>query len=231
MATSWIECWHKYDLKSTNVLRLSTDGATWVDLTLTADAVFTDALAEWETLANADATLTASAQTYTFSFDEDAGTVTLACDANFYAEAKYDELTLMGMPSSFGPTLSQTSTGTVYAFLALEGRIDFDMPEALEQTTLREWRHGRKDAVVTSYARKVRARFWLNTSDWATYAAGGPLLNGKTRIHCTTETTAFALGNIDGVLDVHPYKIEAGETLGDSDEAITRLTILCTEAE
>jgi len=215
MSTGYIQRWLKHDLAGERTIKLTDSGGGPITFTLAATAVLADALADLEAQADADATLSGA---YTFSFAAATG-VTFACDETFTLEFTESMHKACGFSSATGHTGASSYASDQVAggaWMNLNGKLSWDIPETIGPEKLHEYTHGRHDAFVFPLAQVTNVSMLVPRTTWTAVVDSGPLLSGKVRCHCSSDTSAFSPTNLDGYLDCFPYDPQLGQReLGD----------------
>jgi hypothetical protein len=214
VATQYLQAWFYHAINATNQITLTDSGGGPVTFTLTSSQVFSDALAELESLADADATLNGA---YTFSFSTSTGAITLACDETFTYSLSSSMATMLG----FSNTTQSGATSYVsdlqpHAFRVVQGA-GYDVPQAMDAVDLREYRHNRSVAYATHNGRRVPFYVVDEVAEFQQLYAG-PLLNGKVRLHHTASASPYSLTNLDGYLDLYVKGIESTRLFGSQEQ-------------
>lgn len=197
-----IECFLFIGLDGLNRIDLTDSGGGPVSFYLTSTAPVSEALTDWQTQANADATL---AGTYTFGYVSASGVVRFSCTENF-------TLALRGStPEAFGFSAASYAGASVYSSdltpLAVynPSNIDYEIPKVAREHELKRYRWGRITSRSSYRARISRIVVSLPAADWEDLGHG-PLLAARARYYPLGYTSgAWSSSNLRGYLDVHPY--------------------------
>lgn len=190
--TSGVEDTHN----ATQQLQLTDSGGGPITLTLSAPMVFMDALADFESQANAHATLNG---TYAFTWDAAAKAVQVACSENFTLAFEGNLHAALGFSSASGHTGTTSYLGDQQA----KGRYDAVRCKVgpLQEGALidvRHYRHGRHRAIGWSNHDKWRSTLTIATTDAASFL-GSYCHAGLVRVYQNSDdTTAVSATNPDG---------------------------------
>lgn len=223
-ASTWIERFLYASLPGERTISLTDSGGGPVSFTIATTATVTNALADLEAQANADATL---AGTYTFTLDATGAGVTLACGETFTVSFSESMHKALGFGStSYSGSASYSSDVVARAWMRIH--FERDAYGVAERVSLREWRHGRHDAMVHHYARTAECRFWAASADYDVARESG-LFDGKLRLHPSSSSNAYGFADLDGYHDLNPYEHQRLGTTGQ-DEGYVHIELMAVVA-
>lgn len=235
--------YHGLDATGTIQISTTSDTGPWTDLTLTTTQRVTDALAEWESLANA----ALPARTWTFTVYEDEGYGWVSFEAS--GGSAWCKLTpcladLFGFPAqTFDATDAVENNGYAPKVLAISTyavspdfqtvAVGLSFPADVEEGELVEYRGGRSSAIHYGRAMEVTVdviipRAELPSADFFwDLAEGSPLYSGHAAFYVEQdESTAFGDGQLDGSLVCYP--IETATIEHDSPDDPVWIRMRCT---
>lgn len=220
--TARLEAWFWADFDSCRTIRVSENGADWYDFTIGSHRIATAALSAWQGLANVHGSLS---NTYTFEYvaSETDPTVSLSATGSFYVEMPYSLNVALGFASGqLGPATSFTST-TTPAAICTPINIFYHVPEPLESISSDRFRWGRTKAHVFTQASTVKLRqVMLDRAAAANVDNYGALFQGRVRAYTDdTAASAYASDDLDGYMDLYPFRVGEVGTIGTGDRLMT----------
>lgn len=204
------------------------EGATTQLAQTNATVTITEALVQWWTVANAAAVL---ANTYYYSYNDTTNRFTFSSSGTFSITFRGNQAALFGFTAA---TLTGATSYTgdaaprgMYAPLAL----DYNVPTAVEDTKLLEFRGGRAIAQAWPQAAALDIRIKDTTENIEAQLVGPCLRGGRVLIAPTTDRAAeYSYANQDGFFTADVYAIGKIRTYGQAEQ-LAELTLTCHTAQ
>lgn len=208
-------------------------GGPWTTLTLTSTKTITEALAEWETLANAALPL----GLWSFSIEPGYSAITLASGAGGYIRVSHFLRQILGSWAFIGPG-DYTSYLLPHGYLTTMGGVSgadelpetptdlavgLPQPRDFEDSELYEFRGGRASSLHYNRVGEVEIDIAMSAAAWEAMR-GSPMLSGHAAFKLVLdEEDPFAEATLDGSLVCYPIELVSIEQDSPEDIAIVRL--------
>jgi len=213
------------DMPGERSIRISEDGVAWHTYTIPSVQTVSDALAYWETQANAEATLS-----LTYAFGLTSSVCRFSASGSFWLDLQ-DSL-----PAALGYSASSYSGSDVYSgdttakAWCRPYNISYHALTVDEEVRLKRFRWGRR--IVRKHYRSLKQRLDLamSTAD-AEVLLAGPLFKARFRAFASADTAAaYGVDNVDGYHDIYPYAVTEPRQRGVA-RAHTMFSVLGTLGE
>lgn len=215
-----IEAYLYADLKGLNAIQLSENGADFYTLTLTTTAPVQDALAEWQSLANAHGSLSG---TYAFAWTGDRIRFARTDGApdNFWLNLPRSVHDALGFSSQAYSGAASYDGESPPTYISLPSGIDYDAPAAVEDVLAREGRDGRPVVYVHQHGQIVRLTVYGGAQAVAAIEAQAP----RVRAWPPKASGAYTLANLRGYFDLDIVELTDIRSL-DAAGDVVEVTIL-----
>lgn len=216
------ESWFYHRLAGLRTIRVSEDGVTWAELTLSDPRTVRDALSAWEAQANAHPDLLST--TYTFSYDANSNAVTFACGTAFELDLPGSLPAALGFSAAAWPSATSHTSDKTPAAIAPLDAAGYGAPRVIADEDLREYRMGRAVAITHYLGRDVGLDVQLDL-EVADVLLDGPLLHGKVRLVRDLDDEGvpgdgLTLGN---AIDCFPYEWARVDPQGDGNSILVEV--------